>query len=350
MDTQELVQEISSNPSLDNQDDGPQAAPQQPAASPAETPEPSALDKLRQKGTVAPPAVGAKTSAATEAAIEAYKANLKFKAAGKEHDVPELLRGVMKDSDSEKFIHSVLSKAHGLEMVQGKLRETREARDQIHQAYSQVMEPIQYAREAYQQGDLDTVFDTLKMDPNKVLQWAYQKVQLSQMPPDQRQVHEARTQAERQARDFQRQNASLVQQNQAVLSEQINQMLEIVLERPDYSAVAQAYDTRKGKQGAFRDLVAQMGEQEYVRSNGKVILSPVEAAKAAVELLGEKLQAPVQQSPAAAPQQVATPAATEKPKITLPNAAGAKAASPAKGPVKSIDDIRKLHQKMASAR
>ncbi len=125
-------------------------------------------------------------------------------------------------------------------------------------------------------------------------------------------------------------------------------MLDLVLERPDFTAIAQQYDTRKQKEGSFRDLVAMMGEQEFARS-GKII-SPMEAAKAAVDLLGEKFGAPAQQAPAA-PAPVANQAASVEPpkqKIVLPNAGGSKASSPGKSKIKSLDDLRKIHQKMAS--
>ncbi len=325
------------------------AQPGGEAAAPAAKPEPTGLEKLRAKGSVAPAAKSAAEVAADNAAkaAEVFKANIKFKAAGKEMEVPEFLRGAMTDGEKEKYLHTLLSKAHGIEMVQAKLHATREERQQVQQAYQQVMEPINYAREAYGRNDLDTVFSTLKMDPNKILQWAYEKVRMSQLPPDQRQVHEARTQAERRAWDLERQTASQGQQHLEAQSNQLGQMLDLVLERQDFSAIAQAYDTRKGKEGSFRDLVAMMGEQEFARS-GKLI-SPMDAAKAAVDLLGEKTGAPAPQA-AAAPAAAAIPAASAAPtKIVLPNAGGSKSAAPAKAKVKSLDDLRKLHQTMASS-
>lgn len=285
--------------------------------------------------------------AAAAAIKEAYKPKLKFTAAKKEYDVPEIFRGLMTDAEKEKYIHSVLSKAHGIEAVQHKYKEMRDQAEQIHQAYTQVMQPIQLGQEAYKRGDMDTVFATLRIDPNKVLQWAYEKVQLSQMPPEQRQLYEARTQAEKRAWELERQTASLSQQSLEQQANQIDQMIDLVLERPDFSSVAEAYDTRKGKPGAFRDLITLMGEQEFNRT-GKII-PPLEAAKAAVELLGEKIGG--QARPAETPTPQATPAAAapaEKPKITLPNAGGAKASAPAKTKVKSIDDLKRIHQQMAS--
>lgn len=346
-------QEINSQSSPATEEGGAAAAPP-PAALEAAPAEKTGLDKLKEKALsgIAPaakPEVDVAAQAA--AALAVYKPNFKYKAAGKEMEVPKLLQGVIKDAESEKYLHTLLSKAHGIEMIQEKLRGTREQRDQAAQAYHQVMQPIQFAQEAYKRGDLDSVFDVMKVDRNKVLQWAYRQVELSQMPPDQRQVHERASQAEKRAWELERQTQQAAQQGQTQQAEQINQMLDLVMERQDVSALAQAYDTKKGKEGSFRDLVVLMGEQAY--SQGRMI-SPMEAAKNAAELLGEKWGAPqaaaVQAAaPQAAAQMQAQPAAqAEKSKIVLPNVASSKTASPGKGKVKSIDDIRKMHQKMAT--
>lgn len=324
----------------------PAGKPEQVAA------EPSKLEQLKQKAKdgVAP-ALDPKGKTPSEATAEEYKANLKFKAAGKDHEVPKLLAQVMKDPESEKFVHALLSKAYGLEMVQTKLQQTREDRQQLHQAYNQVMAPIQEAREAYGRNDLDTVFDKLRIAPQKVLQWAYDRVKLQQMPPEQRQLHEARVSAERRANDLERQQRFGQEAQMEAQSEQIARELELVLERQDYSTLAQEYDQRKGKQGAFRDLVAQCGESEYFRS-GKVI-PPLEAAKMAADLLGMKAGAPAQKAeaaPAATVPAQQPPAQVEpqKAKITLPNAGGSKAAAPGKSKITSIDGLKKKYDEMRS--
>lgn len=333
-------QEIESN-----DEGGAAAPPPAPAVEPAPK---TQLEILKEKaaGGVAPSVKTPEQIAAEAAAIPpAFKPNFKFKAAGKELDVPEMFKGLMKDAESEKYLHQMLSKAHGIEMIQEKLKSTRTDRDQAVQAYQTMRGTIDLGQEAYKRGDMDMVFDTLKIDPNKVLQWAYRKVELSQMPADQRQVHEQHQAEKRRNFEMERQFQAQQQQGSDTQAQQINQMLDMVMERQDVNAIAQAYDTRKQKEGSFRDLVVMMGEQAF--NQGKLI-TPMDAAKQAVELLGEKWGAPAQAAAPAATQPVNTPAAAPEKKIVLPNAGGAKSAAPAKGKVKTIDDIRKLHQKMAS--
>lgn len=328
---------------------GAQVAPPQAAATPPPEAKPGLLDKIREKGNVAPPAVKPSEQAALEAAAKpAFKANLKFKSWHKEHDVPEIFHGLMTDEKKEKFVHDLLNRAHGADIIRERMQEVKQSRDQAHQAYMQVMEPIRMGQEAYKRGDMDMVFETLRIDPNKVLQWAYDKVQLSQMPPEQQRLHQERAQAQRLNWENERKISFMTQQSMEQQADQIDQMIGMVLERPDYSSLAQEFDTRKGKQGAFRDVVALMGDQEYQRT-GKLI-SPLEAAKMAVDFLGLKTgqQAVPQGQPAPQPQAQPAPAPAAQTKVTLPNVGGQKASAPAKAKVKSIDDLRKIHQQMAA--
>jgi hypothetical protein len=344
MDLQtELPLEVT--PSL-NEDAGQTAQqaslpPGNPAAPAPVVPEKTLHEKIREKGTVAPSA----EKPPVVPAAPAFTPSFKFKAANKEHEIPEFLRGVIKDEQSQKFLHQLFEKAYGIDTVKERFQGLRQEHQQLNQAHGQVMSTVQMGREAYQRGDLDTVFKTFRIDENKVLQWAVRKVQLSQMPPDQRQVHEARELAERRNWELERTQASQSQEQLQAQSEQIMQMLDLVLERPDYSSLAQEYDARTKAPGVpptFRDLAVQMGEFEFSRT-GKV-LSPMEAAERAAALLGSAAKPPQQAAPAQIAQQ-ATPATP--PKIVLPNVGtGKPATTPAKSPPKSLDDLRKIHAKM----
>jgi hypothetical protein len=342
----DLQTESQSVETLSPSEPAPEGQSAQAASLPPGTPAPAPADKtieqkIREKSVVTPsmdkPAVPVPP---------AFTPNFKFKAANKEHEIPEFLRGVIKDEQSQKFIHQLFEKAYGIETVKGRLEAVRQEHQQLNQAYGTVMQTVQLGREAYQRGDLDTVFQTFRIPEEKVLQWAIKKVQLSQMPPEQRHVHEARDQAERRAWELERMQRDQGQEQLQQQSQQLVEMLDIVLERPEYSSLAQEFEARKGP-GAFRSLAIQMGEFEYHQS-GKV-LSPMEAAQRAADMLGGVQRQQPQQAAAPAPAQQATPATQQK--IVLPNVGAGKPAAPAKAPPKSLDDIRKIYdQKMAAGR
>ena len=280
------------------------------------------------------------------AAAAPYNPDFKFKANNKEHEIPEVLRSVIKSEKEEKYLKDIFQKAYGIEPIKERLNSIRGEFQQLQQSYTSIMDQVGEARTAYQRGDMDTVFDTLKISPEKVLQWAVEKVQLSQMPPEQRQALEARRMAEQRAYQLEKQASLSEQQAMQQQAQHLGQMLELVLERPDFNAVAQAYDSRKAKPGSFRELVIRVGESEHALT-GK-LLTPLEAAQKAMEWIGEMpkpAQPAVEATPA--PQATATPATpTTKKPTTLPNMANAGArtgSAPAKSKVKTLDDIKKVY-------
>lgn len=309
-----------------------------PAAPAPVVPDKTLEEKIREKGTVAP-----SLDKSAVPAAPTFAPNFKFKAANKEHEIPEFLRGVIKDEQSQKYVQQLFEKAYGIDTVKERFQSLRQEHQSLNQAYGSVMQTVQMGREAYQRGDLDTVFQTFRIPEEKVLQWAIKKVQLSQMPPDQRQVHESREQAERRAWELERQQASMSQEHLQSQSEQLMTMLDMVLERPDYSSLAQEFESRKGP-GAFRNLAIQMGEYEY-HQTGKV-LSPMEAAQRAADLIGGVPQKQPQQAAPAAPAP-ATPA-TAPQKIVMPNVGAGKPVTPAKPPMRSLDDLRRKHDELAA--
>lgn len=286
-----------------------------------------------------------------KAAVAAYQANFKFRANNKDHEFPESIRGAIKDADTEKHLRQIYEKAYGLEAVKERYNGIREEHNSLRSSYGNMMGQVQEAQQAYQKGDLDSVFETFKINPEKVLQWAVEKVQLSQLPPEQRQAYEAKRYAEKQNYLMEKKFQETSQQTLQQESQYLSQMLALVLERPDYSAVAQAYDSKKGKPGAFRELVIKVGESESILS--KKTLTPLEAAQKAIEWLGEMPGAAQKQATAAPAQVTSAPPATQEPqkKQTLPNLANAGArtgSSPAKKQMRSIDDLKKAYDQMAA--
>ena len=339
------ILETQSPETPNNSPQSPEAspAPEQVATSPSPAADPAAQPSLAEKiaakrGSVINP-IEAQKAAAIQ---QAYNPNFKFKAAGKEHEIPEFLRGVIKDKDSEKFIHDVFEKAYGLPALKARFTEMRSEHEQLRSTYGQVMGQVEEARQAYSKGDLSTMFEIFRVDPDKVLQWAVTQVQLQQLPPEQRHAYEARREAEKRAYMLERQNQQMGQETMQQQSQYLSQMLDLVLERQDYQAAAQAYDARKNQPGSFRSLVARVGAMEY-SSTGKT-LTPLQAVQQTLDLLGGMPTAATQAAQAApAP---ATQATQPQAKKTIPNLSQASArgnAAPGKGKVKSIDDLKKAY-------
>ncbi len=264
-----------------------------------------------------------------------------------EHEVPKWLQPLMKDEASEKEVMSILHKAYGLETVQASREEIRRERDEVKQNFGQLTEQINELREVYQKGDIDLWLEKLAIPPERMLQWALDRVNYSQLPPEQQQLIDGRQQAQRQAWTAEKQSRAQSSQ----FSEQARttklHLLESGLTRPDVQTLAEAYDARQNKPGAFRDEVIALGNLAWMQSGGQTDLSPDQAIDLAVKKWGPFLSP---KAPAAAPNgaQAVTPGgAPAKAAGVIPNVQG-KSSSPMKAKPRSVEDLKKLRDQFAA--
>lgn len=338
-------------------------APEAPAAAdPASTPAPAAPEKTEEPE--APEAPAAKADDEEEAptpgdkaegeegekaAAAAYEAKLKYKVYDKELDFDPVFKDLVKDEKVENKLRELHEKAHGLDIVKPKYVELRQNHQELAEEHQGLLGGIQELRECVQRRDFDSFFTRLKIPHELVLQWLVDKVEYNELPPEQRAVIDARKKAERDAVQARKELESRDQQYFQQASRAKATLLDMALERAEIRAFADAYDAKVGKPGAFRDAVCDYGEAVYF--SRKEDLSPDQAIKDVMSHYG-KFVAP--SSPAASPAapaqangQPPTPKAKEPP--VIPNLNG-KQTSPAKntGP-SSVDDLRKIRQKMIEA-
>jgi hypothetical protein len=286
-----------------------------------------------------------------ETAPPAYKPREKFKVMDKEHEVPAWLKSMMKDADTEKQAIELLEKAYGLDSVKEERVSARKERDQFKTELTGIQTAIGEVRAAYQRGDIDMFLDKLQIPQERMLQWALDKVNYSQLPPEQQRVLDERREAQRKAYDAEKRVGTYEQQIHEQARQAKTMLLEAGLARPDVSTFAQAYDSRVGKPGAFKAEVAATGELAWIQSQGKVDLSPEQAIEQVMQkwrpFLGAAPSVPGTQP---GPTQVASetgtqPNATAKPSV-IPNVQG-KSQSPLKSKPRSIADLKKLRDQAA---
>lgn len=288
--------------------------------------------------------------AASEQEPEApvYKPNYKVNVMKEEKEIPEILRPLMKDEASEKAVRDIVEKAYGLEWVKPKLEKSRQENAELTQEVTGFRTGIQELRDLYQRGDIDSFLQRMNINPEKMLQWAVDKVRYSQLPPEQKQALDARRAAEQQAYSLERQNRELNDRmyQQAAYAKAV--ALDSVLARADIKTVSDAFDAQKGP-GKFREMVVRHGELEWYRSQGRTDLTPEQAVEQVIGTLGLRV---AQQQPAPAmnattavqSQQPAASAQTapapKKPPV-IPNVAG-RSKSPTAQKPRSIDDLKKM--------
>lgn len=275
----------------------------------------------------------------------AYAPNFKYKVDREEREIPEYLRGLVKDANSEKQVREIMEKADGLESIKPRYEQTRTRLKDVETKYAAVNEGLEELGQHIKNGDLDSVIDMLQINPKSVLQWALNAAQYEQLPDAERaRIDEARN-AKREARD----HAKRAEQLERHLHESSSHAREVefhtVLARPDVTQFESSLDNQLGE-GFFRSKVIQTGQwvqKQYGRDltvNEAVGLVMKEYAKIAQAQASQPAPGPTG-AQGGSPTAPATPAAPAKEPPVIP-AIGSGSASPTKQVPKNMDDLQKL--------
>lgn len=279
---------------------------------------------------------------ADPAAIPAFKADYKLKVMDQEKEIPEAFRSLMKDEKSAKEIKEIFEKSFGHEFTKPKYETLKSSHTELQQTHTSVINQINDLKADYAKGDLDSFFDKLKIPQDAILRYALEKVQYQELPPEQKAVIDAKRQAELEATRYSRENQELSQSLQAQMVQARTYALDTELARSDVKSMADAYDARIGKPGAFKEEVINRGQLRWQQSQGKVDLLPGQAI-AEVAMLAGLSGAPTSAQAISAPAAAVVQAA---PAAAIPNVGGSKSASPVKQKPRSIEDLKKLAAEM----
>lgn len=281
---------------------------------------------------------------AASAAAQVFTPNLKFKVKDKEHEIPSYMKDVIKDAKTEKEVKEIFEKAYGLEGIKEQREGLKKERDQYFGQVNELVRDINLVKADYQRGDMDSMFAKLNIPVEKVLQYALQKAQYLELPPEQREQIDRQRSLELQTRQLDSQNQSLTANLQQQLVQAKSDAFNATMSRPEVTSVEQAFDTQAGRQGAFRQLVQSHGELTWQKSNGKVDLTPQQAIEQVIAMYGLKAGSAAPAAAVTAASVVppaATPASTKPASTIIPNIQG-KSTSPLKSKPRSIEDIQKI--------
>jgi hypothetical protein len=275
-----------------------------------------------------------------------YTPNFKFKVDREEKEIPEFLRGIVKDADSEKMVRELCERSEGMLPIKGRLQETRQQLQTVTQQYQGVIADLNQLGSHLKKKDFDTFFQELEVPLPDVVKWVVEKVKFSQLPPEEQDRILASRNTERRAEELEGsyQNAQTEAVNNAIKARSLE--IKLVLARPDVQTFADAFDTKFGQPGAFEKALREKGSQFY-RENQRD-LPPEEAAKAVMEHYGRFIQA---QSPApvlAAPAAGATSASAARTEPPVIPAVPGGTTSPTKQVPRNLDDLKKLANQAAA--
>lgn len=276
-----------------------------------------------------------------------FSPQFKLKVMEQEKEVPEFLRGLIKDEASQKQVHELVTKAMGLDFVVPKLAESRKQAQQFQGERDNYVSQINEVKQMYARGDLDGFFKKLNIPEERILQWVADRINYNQLPVDQKQLIDSRKQAEDRALAAETQSQGLQSRNEQILNQQVQMALETELARPEVKSVAEAFDTRMGKQGAFVDELRRRGDHAWFSKNE--LVPPSKLVQEMMQFLGPIAPSAPAVQTAVTPAAAATPNQGQKqaPSV-IPNILG-RSTSAVKSTVKNIDDIRKRYKEMQAS-
>lgn len=267
----------------------------------------------------------------------AYAPDFKFKASGKDHEIPAHFRTLVKDKKTEDEIKDIFSRAYGHEETKTRSESYRQQLSQVQPELQAFKKYAQSLQQDFGRGDFEGFFKKLNVPEEKVLQWVLDKINYNQLTPEQKADVDSRREAQQQAHLAQDQFSQATQRELSLATQVKEMQLGTSLGRPDVENMVKTFDSRVGKPGAFRDAIIAHGEAIWLRS--KRDLSPDQVIEDFVKIYG---------NPAAFAQSQANPSGSptlqspqNPPVKVIPNIAG-KSTSPLKSKPKSIEDLYKL--------
>jgi len=267
----------------------------------------------------------------------AYTPNFKFKAADKEQEFDDFVRGAVKNAEQEKKLRELYEKAYGLDHVKSEREKYRNDYKTVNEQYSALNKGLDQLSVMLRNKDYHGFMESLKIPEQDILQYALSRVQYKEMPPEQRQQLDQQYEAQQRLAYLEQANQELVSGYQSQMVQQRASELDGYIGRPEVSQVASEFDARVGRQGAFRDEVIRRG-QYYASLPNSQDITVEQAVQEIMNIVGrpqpQGMQAQGQN------QMVGTQAPVQQnTKPVIPNIKG-RGTSPVKKAVRSIDDLR----------
>ncbi len=316
-----------------------------PAPEAPKTPVPvaptSKLDNLKSaaaKGSDVSPSLAPTTPAAQ---VPAYVPNYKIKVDKEEKEMDEFFRSLAKDKESEEKLRKTLQRAEIQEIQAQRHEKLKQEHQDVSTRYNAVDKSLTQLSKYLNEGDMESFCYNLKINDKMILEYAQKIIAKIGMDPNQRAEADRIRQDRLRANQLETQNQELQSSFEQQKAETGLMQTEMLLSKPEYAQVAQAFDNHIKRQGAFVEEVCKQGI--LAEKTRGVVLSPEEAVQAALQIWSPFLSGQTQAPPQAQVVQQQPPVVLKTPPPTIPNI-GSRGSSPLKQGVRSIADLKKLQK------
>lgn len=280
-----------------------------------------------------------------------YTPDFKYKASGKEMEIPEKFRALITDKESEEEVKKLFGQAGTLDEVKTDNANLKKTLVDREGALGQYQGGIEKLRGMVRKGDFDSWFKALNVPEEKIFQWVLDKVHYNQLPQDQRAQIDRQRELVNETEQAKTQVRQVSAREMQLATEMKGMQLEQTLGKADVKSMAEAFDARVGRPGAFKDSVIEHGKSVWALSNYTVDLTPEQAVQDFVKKYGITPSSGIPTPAAGAVGQVpntpaapaAAPSANAAPPVkVIPNVNGRGAASPVKSKPRNLEDLKRL--------
>lgn len=279
---------------------------------------------------------------AEKPAEDAFVADYKYRADGKDLEVPEYLRGIIKDKTTQEQVVNMLKKHDAFDTVSTRRDQFRTERDEARGSVQKFESAINSMRSTYQRGDIDGFLKLCEISEESMLKWATEKAKYLMGDQSYRSQVDQENRTKQQSWANESKATDYESRYQEMEARQLQTEFNYEMMRPEVSSFVASFDKAFGN-GKFVEEVKNRGELAYLREQKTI--APSEVIQAMMKQYSTITSAP-QQAPAAAPTSATAAKVIVKPAAkvaTIPTVKGTQA-SPTKEGFTSLDDVRKYRK------
>jgi hypothetical protein len=284
---------------------------------------------------------GSETASTTEVVSQeaAWNPNFKFKVKDKEMEFDDFVRGSIKDKTQEGKLRELYEKAYGLDEVKASRNNFEQKFKESDTKYNQIAQSLGVLGQHVQNKDYGDFFSSLNIPKQDIIEYVINELRFQELPQEQRQVIEQQRELTRNYDFVHQQNQAMYQQMQSMVTQQARNELSVELQKPEVTGVAQMFDARIGKPGAFEQEVIRRGQYyEQVHQQSPTASQLVQEV---LSMVGQPQAAQVNQQAAIVQKQADKP--------VIPTFAGGSQKSPTQKMPSSISDLKKMRQQRAES-
>lgn len=249
-----------------------------------------------------------------------------------EKEFDDIVKPLIKDEDSYKYFQDLFTARDGIGLA-------KEERDEVQEKLDTLNTSLNTVNKFVQQGDAASFIQALGLPKKMFIDYAINELKYQELPPEERARIDSENQERLRMHQLEIQNETL--QSQYVSQQRAQRMMELDngLQSPDILPLANEYDARVGKPGAFKQFTIDRGIYHHQVNNRDI--SATEAITESIELLGLKaVGTPNQNNVQAGTQGHQQVHPAQKP--VIPNIQGRGTSPVGRRAPNSIDDIRQI--------